>query len=72
MSREDELKKALGIKSPEEARRLEDEKAEAAFWRRWKWRFSFGKHKWGFWVLIGAFILFLITQFVIRPLIVGG
>lgn len=68
--RKDELKKALGIEEPEEEPK--GEKTYEELRRKGRWHFSFGKHRWGFWVLIGAFILFLITQFVIRPLIAGG
>ena len=54
--REEELRRALGVK--------EDEEPEKKRWYA-------TKINWGFWVLIGGFILFAIFQFIIRPR-VGG
>lgn len=40
--------------------------------RKGNWHFGLGKHKWGFWLMISAFALFLLFQFIIRPLLIGG
>lgn len=66
--REDELRKALGQDEEEEERSRWD------FRDKRNWRFNLGKTKkakLGFWLLVIAFILFLITQFVIKPGIGG-
>lgn len=38
---------------------------------KWK-RLLRTRINWGFWVLMGAFTLYLITQYVLRPLLKGG
>ena len=63
--RKEELKKALGYK--------EDEPSEGKGSSLEKGR-VYGKGKlrtrvnWGFWVLFGAFLLFVVTWFVLRPM----
>lgn len=66
--REDELRKALGRDKEEEERNRWD------FKDRRNWRFNLGKTRkarLGFWLLVIALLLFLITQLVIKPGIGG-
>ncbi len=80
--RKEQLKEALGIKNEEEreqVKEVEEEKGKegkkVSWWSFLKgrdWKFSLGRKRWAFWVLAAAFILFLITQFIIRPLVTGG
>ena len=62
MSREDELKEVL----KEEQKESKVEESPEG-----KLKFKIGKKKWGFWIMVVAFIIFLILWYIVKPA-VGG
>lgn len=58
------------------AKKLVDERKERSLKPKPKgdgrWHFSLGRYRWGFWLMTIGFLLFLLFQFVIRPLLTGG
>jgi len=86
--RREELKRALGEEEPEEEEYYEsDEEGQGPMYQDYNnyerrnplrrgrvygsgWRRT--RVNWGFWLLVGAFLLFLITWFILKPMLTGG
>ena len=77
-----DLKRALGGEKlreepPEEGER-EAHLREVIEGSKWdprvaaNWKFRMGRQGWGFWLLAIAFAAFMLTQYVIRPMLAGG
>ena len=62
MSREDELREAMKDATPKRRQRRGTVVGRGRFRTRINW---------GFWVMIGAFVVFLVTWFILRPLMIG-
>lgn len=67
-NREEELRKVIEDEKPE----VEEEEASRwDFRNRANWKFSLGRKRWGFWLLVLGFVLFLVSQFIIKPMMGG-
>ena len=64
VDRMDQLKEALEIKKEERVEGQEPPKVKKAWYRT--------KINWGFWIFFGAFVLWAITWFVVRPMLSKG
>jgi hypothetical protein len=79
--RREDLKRALRgttkVEAPSEPGSREEHLREVIEGSKWdptkkeNWRFRMGRSGWGFWLLTIAFALFMLTQYIIRPILEG-